>query len=219
MDVGKIARRERAVGDLFESYFGDTKYSFIAIRPQGKTEFAPTGNEGATSPKSGICENSAEVELLKFFAEEYLMLYKHYDNQRNSYANVLLLAVAGFSVAPFAIVSSETHSALQSSLVAASFLAVLFLAVLGMFATRKFRFRMKTAYHRFGLIRRALDKLCPSADLERIAETGKALARKDMNLNADFEDKGMTRGLLWILLPWLLIVYALFYGSMYFLLK
>lgn len=222
--MGKLGQRERALDALYEGYFGEDRYSFIAIRPRVKSNSSLDSKSNFASStsllsESSSCANAPEIDLLKFFADEYLNLYIHYDNQRNHYANVLLVAVGGFSLAPFALARDPVASDLQGWLVGGSFVIIFILAVLGMMATEKFRFRMKTVYHRFGLIREHLNKLCPSAGLEENAKKGKDLAINEMKLRSDYKDKGMTRGLLWMLLPWLVIAYAMFYTALYFCLK
>lgn len=239
--MSKFAERAKAVDLLFEGYFGESKGTVFALLPAHDANVLQLKSGIEVEPQPVTSTQETKIQLLQFMADGYLEQYRHYDNQRAKLAGVLVAAVAGFSIAPFALSESLAQTAalqttgnfeqFRQSLVFLSTFVLIAIALLGWIASRKHRLRMKSAYKRYKRVLSELERVVGDVNISEIHTEGDAEARdefanEDIRGETDRTNKeksssgkiwldDWTRGIVWSALPWVVIFYALTYCFLY----
>ena len=221
--LNALRHHEERLEPAFQFFVGkDKEFEF-------KISAKESPKQPHNAPKKYIKLSAEEATLLWLF-EEYMSLYKHFDNLRHHFASVLILVTAGLSYVPQLTQIDATTS---SRLTIASTIAILVLAGVGAMANRKLRFRMKNFYHRCNIILEqlfgedAINELKKESKRRTAAEISNkdkefySAAReseKDALARAGLEQlkamEGVTRGLIWYTIPWLVGIYALVFLSL-----
>lgn len=157
--------------------------------------------------------SSDEVAIAIALIDQYEKLYKHYDNQKSSFANILILVSAAISATPFPFRSNAIFLGIAMS---AAGVSIMIMSWIGLRFLSHLRRRMKKMQKRSQFLQRKLLGIKPYADYDfptLIKEADEEAEKKVQMKSPVLEELSDRRGFLWEVIPRITAVY----GATYFL--